>query len=356
MRFIITLLSLLLTAQTCFGSVIFAVRGTQLDAWYSTGMAKHYGLNADNGTSSPPVVTSLGDPSVFGGQAIDLAGTGHGIYYSGQGNSPPDSGGWAILMRIVPKWTGNPVSSVALMQMGSSNYYNMTWSINTSGKLVVSSTVPWGSTMISFTSSSALSFTTGVATDIMMSTDGTNTSGHVQFGQDGVSIGTATATNANGQNTNPQIVYPAMAFGFATGVGNGNNHYLNELVIFNNNQSVTYSARSGFWSLSTFNGTQCTDPGGSNVLSSAGNYYINGTSITPTLSPPSAGILEIGQTYLGVTGTYDGSDRWTDPGIGNVLLGTLYKANSTTNNRDGTYACAAAPSCLTLPQAIGLGL
>ena len=36
-----------------------------------------------------------------------------------------------------------------------------------------------------------------------------------------------------------------------------------------------------------------------------------------------------------ITGTYDGSDRWTDPGQNNVLVGADYKANSLTNNRSG---------------------
>ncbi len=37
------------------------------------------------------------------------------------------------------------------------------------------------------------------------------------------------------------------------------------------------------------------------------------------------------------TGTYDGSDRWTDPSDTNVKTGTSYKANSLTNNKTGTY-------------------
>ena len=46
----------------------------------------------------------------------------------------------------------------------------------------------------------------------------------------------------------------------------------------------------------------------------------------------------VGYSFAGsaLTGTYDGSDRWTDPGEANVRLSTAYKANSTSNNKTGT--------------------
>ncbi|MGZ6477692.1 MAG: hypothetical protein ACXWQE_00240, partial [Bdellovibrionales bacterium] len=44
----------------------------------------------------------------------------------------------------------------------------------------------------------------------------------------------------------------------------------------------------------------------------------------------------------GGTGTYDGSDRWSDLGIANARAGTPYKANSLTNNRTGTLAVPVA--------------
>ena len=43
----------------------------------------------------------------------------------------------------------------------------------------------------------------------------------------------------------------------------------------------------------------------------------------------------------GTPGTYTGADRWTDPGVANVLDSVSYKADSTTNNRTGTYDAAA---------------
>jgi len=62
---------------------------------------------------------------------------------------------------------------------------------------------------------------------------------------------------------------------------------------------------------------------------------------TGTYTGPATTDVKVGVTYgasLGSTGTYNGSDRWTDPGESNVRSGTAYKANSTTNNKTGTLS------------------
>ena len=111
----------------------------------------------------------------------------------------------------------------------------------------------------------------------------------------------------------------------------------------------------------TYDGSdRWTDPGIANVRSGTA-YKANSTSnnrtgtaaiptaanvrsgvstdaTTGTLDLPATTDVKIGVTFDGAskTGSYDGSDRWSDPGIANVLLGVAYKANSTTNNRTGT--------------------
>ena len=67
------------------------------------------------------------------------------------------------------------------------------------------------------------------------------------------------------------------------------------------------------------------------------------TVITGQYVAPSAANVKTGVSFgVSETGTYDGSDRWTDPGIANVRSGTAYKANSLTNNRTGTAAIPSA--------------
>lgn len=84
------------------------------------------------------------------------------------------------------------------------------------------------------------------------------------------------------------------------------------------------------------------------TLSSAGetdaNKVLNtSTIITGLYVPPSNTNVKVGVNF-GVTdtGTYDGSDRHTDPGESNVRSGTTYKSNSTTNNKTGTAAIPTA--------------
>ncbi len=80
------------------------------------------------------------------------------------------------------------------------------------------------------------------------------------------------------------------------------------------------------------------DPGIANVRDATA-YSINGVSKTGNLVVPIAGSVKTGVTYdtlSSVTGTYTGSDRWSDPGEANVRLATAYQADSLTNNKTGT--------------------
>ncbi|OPZ92910.1 MAG: hypothetical protein BWY72_02497 [Bacteroidetes bacterium ADurb.Bin416] len=85
-----------------------------------------------------------------------------------------------------------------------------------------------------------------------------------------------------------------------------------------------------------------TLPTASNVKTGSGTYGVGGTGSTPSLTVPSLANTKIGVAGDGGTGTYDGSDRWTDPGEGNVRLSTAYKANSTSNNKTGTVVVPTA--------------
>lgn len=69
--------------------------------------------------------------------------------------------------------------------------------------------------------------------------------------------------------------------------------------------------------------------------------------VSPVTDSISAGELKTGVTKMvsgsSVTGTYDGSDRWTDPAEANVRKSTQYKANSTSNNKTGTLIGSVLP-------------
>jgi hypothetical protein len=69
------------------------------------------------------------------------------------------------------------------------------------------------------------------------------------------------------------------------------------------------------------------------------NYGSMTGTLVATADYPTISNVKTGITYGNgtLTGTYTGSDRWSDPGVANVVQGVEYKANSTTNNRTGTY-------------------
>lgn len=104
-----------------------------------------------------------------------------------------------------------------------------------------------------------------------------------------------------------------------------------------------------------------SDPGISNVRLATG-YTFNNIPLVGNARIPAVGDVKTGYAYDtldSLTGTYDGSDRWSDPGIANVRLGTAYKANSTVNNRTGNVRLPPASNVLygyaydTLDSVIG---
>jgi len=94
---------------------------------------------------------------------------------------------------------------------------------------------------------------------------------------------------------------------------------------------------------STDNTTGLLDlPGVANVR--LGTTF-DSTTKTGTARIPAIANVKTGYAYDSsdsLTGTYDGSDRWTDVGITNVRSGSVYKANSTSNNRTGSLIVPAA--------------
>lgn len=96
---------------------------------------------------------------------------------------------------------------------------------------------------------------------------------------------------------------------------------------------------------------------GTVVIPSAGDVRSGtsfDTSSTGTLDLPATSAVKTGVTFDGSskTGTYDGSDRWTDPGDTNVKLGITYKANSTSANKTGLYAAAEGPTASEIAAAV----
>lgn len=301
-------------------SVIFQVRGTSLDAYYAR-FSKHAGLLYGGTTSAPTVVTGAAT-GVFGDAYIakrNNVGNVRGLVYPGFGNTW-DTQAFAILWRIIPRWTGTPSVIMNLCSIGSysgSGLGKIEVSILTSGAIRVRTSNRNQSTLTLNDTSGTTSFTSGTPVDIMFSWDGTTTSGAMKVSIDGVELSTMTAASA-------QVALESLVrTGIIIGAGVDTNHSdydLNEFVIWDNAQTHTYATRTDFISPpSTGDGIPAT----TNVKTGV-SFYI-----------PSS--------FSAQSGTYDGSDRWSDPGEANVRLGTAYKANSTSNNKTGTLAGSTDP-------------
>jgi hypothetical protein len=89
-------------------------------------------------------------------------------------------------------------------------------------------------------------------------------------------------------------------------------------------------------------------PGAGNVRS--GTTYGPSGGTTGSLAVPSLADTRVGVAGDGGTGTYDGSDRWSDPGVENVRAGETYRANSTTDNRTGTLETGGAAGSVELDE------
>ena len=83
-----------------------------------------------------------------------------------------------------------------------------------------------------------------------------------------------------------------------------------------------------------------TDPGQDNVTQyvqykfNSATYNKTGTLVVPSALDTKIGVA-LGPNGI-LTGEYDGSDRYSDPGEANVLKDTAYRYNSLTNNKLGT--------------------
>jgi hypothetical protein len=181
--------------------------------------------------------------------------------------------------------------------------------------------------------------------DVLFTWDGTTTANAVKLYIDGVLLGSATATAAL-NSTFDWRVCGMLGMGGNSSANNCRMHW-NEFVVLDTaiadptavaltsgTGSLNGVSRTAFMDVASFDGLSSTDPGIANVRNATA-YVINGVDKTGSLVVPSLANTKTGVAGDGGVGTYDGSDRWSDPLVANVRLGTTYKANSTSNNKTG---------------------
>lgn len=394
-NFLIQLIALLVFFTDIFpaqAALKFQVRGTQLDAYVTQAKKDWYRASANG---QVPALVSDAGASIFGGSKIDvrdLIGP-NAICYPFIGNIG-NTGPMTLLVRVVPTFTGNPSRVNTYVYASGSDGQSQGFYIrhNTNGTLNLSIRDRNQSDRINVDSSAYSSAVAGTAMDIWITWDGTANANGVKFyaaqhGNTASLVSQHTASVAFGARDTYAINFICFGLGvFGTG-----DFYLNEAAIWDEVVDPTsFGARSTFITASAFEGLSYSDPGASSVktgtsytyagVSNTGTYtgsdrwtdpgvanVRSGTAYkadstsnnrTGTASIPAASNVLVGVavdattgTYVGVTagevktgtsfgvgltGTYDGSDRWTCPIAGQLTTGVQLKCNSTSLNLTGT--------------------
>lgn len=346
----------------------FNLRSTSLTPWFSYEGRAPGIANESNGDTNPVVVEDSALSGVFGGKLINFQPTAFNkkyLIYPGFRNAF-GKGPMSVEIRLVPSWSGAPSQAQPLFTWGldNSGVGGAYGYIDTDGKLQLRRVSEAGNNMFAFVDVEGLTFVEDVPTTIRITWDGTDTTNAAKLYQDGVLVAQTDGIYPGsswdeGNGTAPVIRVGVAPFSFEP------QWKLNEFNLWDSVE-VPAGAPAGFLDVPAFNGSVSTDPGEANVAQGTSyviegvakegtlvptpastdpgqanvragtNYTFEGAAKTGQLVVPSLANTKVGVAGDGGTGTYDGSDRWSDPGQGNVSAGIEYKANSLTNNRTGT--------------------
>lgn len=347
------------------GTLKLAVRASSYDARYSYG-AKHVKLN-------PTLLTQAVDAGALSGYTIQMTSTTQnmGIKYSGYTNCLPNRS-FSSLIRIKNNYTGTPAANRVLFQLGygagNTGPNFQVWHATTTGQVTIYCANEANTVCLNSVTFGVWAPTAGTYYDIFVKWDGTTTANAVKVYIDGTLLGQATAGAALTSSWLSEYFDPIL-------IGTGNavsrrDFYLDEFVLWDGDVdptsvalvggtgSLNGAARTNLVDAAAFDGSTYTDPGAAQVKTGTG-YTFAGAANTGTYdgsdrwTDPTEAAVQTGVAYKAnsttnnKTGTYTGADRWTDPGESNVLLATAYKANSTTNNKTGQLEVPVAATVLT---------
>jgi hypothetical protein len=327
-------------------ALVFAWRADDADIKAKFSYGGPQGLLLPSGSLSRVV-----DAGAIGGYSIDASSGGaQSIVFNG-GNHP-NGRVFSYLMRRKADYTGSP-SIVRGLFANSSGYGTLSMSVllnivhHTSGNIRAQIRNEGGSLIVNSADFGTFSSTAGDWEDHLLTWDGTSSADSLKYYINAVLIGSITPTGA-------------MSAALTS-------HYWKALQI-----GGTLSNTSADASFEEFASWDEVIDGTANVALESGMGLLNGPSRTSFVSNVSGQVLTAfdgtlwtalaadkiktgeSQTQAGVTvnGTYDGSDRHTDPGEGNVRDGIEYQSNSTTNNKEGNVTL---PTEAQVENEVGFG-
>jgi hypothetical protein len=258
-----------------------------------------------------------------------------------------------VLFNTLPSAAGGLVSfQLGHNYMTLSHYlFEVIYSYISSARRIATYITDEANASICSTASNSVTYVQDQWHDLVVQWDGSGGANSIKYYLDGAAVSTVSPTSSRDwPATFPDYAHKVLTIGSCVN-GINTRCYINEVVVWDNTFDVTAavtlttgtgvlsgSTRSYFVAATAQDGGNTTDPGESNVRNGT-SYYVLGIQKTGNVVIPADNTVKTGTTFehnSEHTGTYDGSDRWTDPGEANVRDGTAYKANSTSNNKEGT--------------------
>ncbi len=297
------------------------VRGNALDAWLSRNGRTPYKISSGSEVA-PALVSSSGMVGAFGANVIDMVASTSSrlrfLAYNGKENLGPFTVGFTAIIRFIPTWTGMPTQNQGLFGLGMSGFSQFTCNLTSAGKLSVQGLLHTGGLYLSDETAETLSCVAGTAVEIQVSWDGTSGAGKIKFSVDGVPFGVLTAPAAFDADYDEMVsVYIG-----SDGGAQGCQIRLDEFIFANTAMSNTYTPRTAYLNVATFDGE--VDP--ADVRE--GVVYDRGDK-TGTLDLPDESDVLVGVDYDGAskTGTLEpASNVITDAQELTAVAGlTVYK-------------------------------
>lgn len=302
-------------------SVVFALRGTSLDAYHSLG-----GKSPALSGSPVPALEASVISGAFGGSVINMDGALKKLSWPGRKNiAPAPNGAVTILKRILPTFSGTPGSNTGLMRWDASSGSDLLgWFINPDGSLFIYLVNAAAAILWNHTTPVKSDWVADQPTDLMISWDGSADANSVKVSIDGVEFDTFTPAGASGIDPSRIMILEA---GIAFSGVQAPKFKLNELLIFDSAEAHVYAARTNFWPIDALDGLDNSDPGIANVRSGT-IYLFGGASRSGSLQVPTAANVRAGVAVDAGTGSLD------LPAVANVRAGTTFDGATKTGLLD----------------------
>lgn len=249
----------------------FALRGTTTTAWHSFSGA----VPAPFGNVvNDPVSLTNAAANIFGSTVINMVPTSvtKGLIFPGLGNvcDATNSGGFSVLARLVPTATTTASTGFGVFECACSrNPYGFAYrcGINSTGKAYMQLADLAGNLTL-YTGANTIAVTVDVPFDIMYTWSGLATVGAIQISTDGVQLESLTSTNTCAGRI--QKAQSSIIVGSISGGPTATKINLNELLVWDSVGSITYTVRTDFWNVPTFDGLNPTYSGGFGRMGSGG--------------------------------------------------------------------------------------